>query len=92
MPFLCIPRLDGAAFMGFPEESAIKLDGEALIVNPGSVGQPRDNDPRASYVVFDDSEQTITHHRVAYDIAATQDKMRRHGLPDYLINRLAVGR
>ena len=92
VPFLCIPRPDGAAFMAFPEGRAVKLDEEALIVNPGSVGQPRDNDARASYVLYDDSTQTIAHHRVQYDILATQDKMRRHGLPDYLIDRLAVGR
>jgi len=92
MPFLCIPRLDGAAFMAFPEGRAIQLDEEALIVNPGSVGQPRDGDPRASYVVYDDAVQTLEHHRVEYDIAATQDKMRRYSLPDYLIDRLSVGR
>lgn len=92
MPFLCIPRPDGAAFMSFPQGRAVQLDDDPLIVNPGSVGQPRDGDPRASYVLHDDEAQTITHHRVEYDIAATQDKMRRHGLPDYLIDRLSVGR
>ncbi len=92
MPFLCIPRPDGAAFMSFPQGRAVQLDEDSLIVNPGSVGQPRDGDPRASYVVYDDGAQTITHHRVEYDIAATQDKMRRHNLPDYLIDRLSVGR
>ena len=92
MPFLCIPRLDGAAFMAFPEGRAIQLDEKALIVNPGSVGQPRDGDPRASYVVYDDAVQTLEHRRIEYDIAVTQDKMRRHGLPDYLIDRLTVGR
>ena len=92
MPFLCIPRSDGAAFMAFPQGRAIQLDDEALIVNPGSVGQPRDSDPRASYVVYDDVTQTIAHHRVEYDIAATQDKMRRHDLPEYLIDRLSTGR
>ena len=92
MPFLCIPRADGAAFMAFPEERTIQLDDGALIVNPGSVGQPRDGDPRASYVLYDDAAQTIAHRRVAYDIAATQEKMRRCNLPDYLIDRLAVGR
>ena len=92
MPFLCIPRPDGAAFMSFPQDRAVQLDEEALIVNPGSVGQPRDGDPRASYIVYNDEAQTITHRRVEYDIAATQDKMRRHNLPDYLIDRLSVGR
>ena len=92
VPFLCIPRADSAAFLAFPEERAVQLDDEALIINPGSVGQPRDNDPRASYVIYDDERRTVTHHRVKYDIAATQDKMWRYGLPDYLIDRLVVGR
>lgn len=92
MPFLCIPRPDGAVFMAFPQDRRVQLDEDALIINPGSVGQPRDGDPRASYVLYDDSAQTIAHYRVAYDIGATQDKMRRHGLPDYLIERLAVGK
>ena len=92
MPFLCIPRADGAAFMGFPQDRVIQLDEGALIVNPGSVGQPRDGDPRASYVIYDDAVQTLVHHRVAYDIEATQAKMRERQLPDYLIDRLAIGR
>ena len=92
MPFLCIPRPDGAAFMSFPQGRAVQLDEDALIVNPGSVGQPRDGDPRASYVLYDDEAQTIAHHRTDYDIASTQDKMRQHNLPDYLIDRLSVGR
>ena len=92
LPFLCIPRADGAAFMAFPEDRPIQLDDGAIIVNPGSVGQPRDGDPRASYIIYDDGAQTITHWRVTYDIATTQSKMRQHNLPDYLIERLAVGR
>ena len=92
LPFLCIPRADGAAFMSFPEGRRVQIDDNPLIVNPGSVGQPRDGDPRSSYVVYDDSTRTMTHRRVAYDIAATQRKMRERGLPDYLIDRLAVGR
>lgn len=92
MPFLCIPRPDGASFMAFPQGRAVQLDEKALIVNPGSVGQPRDGDPRAGYVLYEDGAQIITHYRVEYNIAATQDKMRRHSLPDYLIDRLSVGR
>ena len=93
MPFLCIPRgTTGAAFMSFPQGRAVQLDDDPLIVNPGSVGQPRDGDPRASYILYDDSAQTIAHHRAEYDIAATQAKMRQRNLPDYLIDRLSVGR
>lgn len=92
MPFLCIPRADSAVFLAFPEDRMVRLDEEAIIVNPGSVGQPRDGDARASYVLYDDDAQTIAHHRIAYDFATTQEKMRRSGLPDYLIDRLEVGR
>ena len=78
--------------MAFPQGERVKLDDGALIVNPGSVGQPRDGDPRASYAVYDAAAQTLTHRRAEYDIAATQDKMRRVALPEYLIDRLAAGR
>ncbi len=63
-----------------------------LCVNPGSVGQPRDADPRASYALVDSGEGTVTHHRVAYDIGETQRRMRAAGLPQGLAERLAVGR
>lgn len=63
------------------------------IVNPGSVGQPRDGDPHAAYAIYQDApERWIEFHRVAYDVAATQALMRRAGLPAYLIERLSQGR
>lgn len=62
------------------------------IINPGSVGQPRDGDPRAAYAVLDDAAGTVTAYRVAYDIAATQAKMHAAGLPEYLAQRLSAGR
>jgi diadenosine tetraphosphatase ApaH/serine/threonine PP2A family protein phosphatase len=61
------------------------------IINPGSVGQPRDGDPRAAYLVFDPDACTIEHRRVAYDIRATQKKMRSAGLAQRNINRLEYG-
>ena len=63
-----------------------------LCVNPGSVGQPRDGDPRASYALVDSGEGTVTHHRVAYDIGETQRRMRAAGLPQALADRLTMGR
>ncbi len=62
------------------------------IINPGSVGQPRDGDPRAAYAVLDTEALTWTQYRVAYPIAHTQERMRRHGFPERLIERLAIGR
>ncbi|RIK16281.1 MAG: metallophosphoesterase [Anaerolineae bacterium] len=61
------------------------------IVNPGSVGQPRDGDPRAAYALLDNETMTWEFHRVAYDIAETQARMRRHKLPARLIERLEFG-
>ena len=63
-----------------------------MVINPGSVGQPRDGDPRASYAVYDSDANTITLHRVEYEIAETQKLMAEEGLPLWLIQRLATGR
>ncbi len=62
-----------------------------LILNPGSVGQPRDNDPRAAYAILDTEAMTWQHHRVVYDVQVTQQRMRRHRLPTRLIKRLEQG-
>ncbi len=61
------------------------------IVNPGSVGQPRDHDPRAAYTIFDTEEKTWAQHRVSYDIADVQERMELAGLPDEYIQRLVLG-
>lgn len=62
------------------------------IVNAGSVGQPRDGDPRAAYVVYDTDTGEIEIKRVCYDLQTTQKKMRRAGLPEMLAARLGQGR
>lgn len=62
-----------------------------LIINPGSVGQPRDGDPRTSYVLYDSDAQIMYHYRVNYDITITQKKMKEHNLPSPLISRLNYG-
>ena len=68
------------------------LQHHRVIVNPGSVGQPRDGDPRASYAIYDSDGHMFRLHRVPYDIRATQDKMMQAGLPLPLIARLEVGK
>lgn len=73
------------------ESETVDLSQGRLIVNPGSVGQPRDGDPRASFAILDDEAQTWTLHRVAYDIAETQRRMRAHKMPARLIERLEFG-
>ena len=61
------------------------------IINPGSVGQPRDRDPRAAYLLLDTATLRYEHRRVPYDVRATQDKMRAAGLPAMLADRLEAG-
>lgn len=61
------------------------------IINPGSVGQPRDGDPRAAFLILDTETCTVEHRRVAYDIHATQKKMRTAGLSARNIARLEYG-
>ena len=92
IPFICRPQEDSAVFLEFPLDTPIALGTERMIINPGSVGQPRDGDPRASYAIYDSDEGTVYHHRVEYDIPATQEKMSERGLPQYLIDRLTNGR
>jgi diadenosine tetraphosphatase ApaH/serine/threonine PP2A family protein phosphatase len=61
-------------------------------VNVGAVGQPRDNNPKAAYVVFDLDAGTIELRRLDYDIPKTQQKIRAAGLPERLAERLEFGR
>ena len=66
--------------------------GKKYFVNVGSVGQPRDGDPRAGYVVYDLARQTIELRRLEYDVATAQRKIREAGLPERLAKRLGEGR
>ncbi|MBI2829754.1 MAG: metallophosphoesterase family protein [Chloroflexi bacterium] len=75
----------------FPADTTVKLSTNRLIINPGSIGQPRDGDPRASYCIYDSESHTVSHYRVEYDIEATQSKMRAFNLPEMLIRRLEWG-
>jgi diadenosine tetraphosphatase ApaH/serine/threonine PP2A family protein phosphatase len=74
-----------------PEEPVSVRAGRSL-VNPGSVGQPRDGNPAASYLVLDTDAGVVEFRRVAYDIGATQQSMRHAGLPPRLAERLSYGR
>jgi diadenosine tetraphosphatase ApaH/serine/threonine PP2A family protein phosphatase len=71
--------------------SLLALDARRALLNPGSVGQPRDGDPRACGAVLDTEAGTMTWRRVPYDIAAVQARMRAAGLPKRLIDRLDHG-
>ncbi len=66
--------------------------GDTLVVNPGSVGQPRDGDPDASYAVIDTDNLAVEHHRVSYDIDRVARRVSEEGLPEVLAQRLYNGR
>lgn len=72
-------------------DDTLELRDRPALVNPGSVGQPRDGDPDASYAIVDPEAGTVRWHRVAYDVAAVQVAMRELGLPASLSARLSVG-
>ncbi len=76
-----------------PDAGVLELDPEcAYLLNPGSAGQPRDGDPRAACIVYEPEERIVRFHRVTYDVATAQNKIRRAGLPQVLADRLSVGR
>ena len=76
----------------YPGQGPLKLLPEArYIVNVGSVGQPRDRDPRAAYVWYDDEEDSLLLRRLEYQVPMVQAKIRASGLPDFLAQRLAEG-
>ena len=67
------------------------LGEQRLIINPGSVGQPRDSDPRAAYALLDTEAMTWEYKRVEYSILEVQQRMQRFGMPQRLIERLSHG-
>ncbi len=74
-------------------ESVLEFDPDsAYLINPGSVGQPRDADPRSAYVLYNPEDKFVTYRRTPYDIITAQEKIRNAELPDVLADRLAVGR
>jgi diadenosine tetraphosphatase ApaH/serine/threonine PP2A family protein phosphatase len=77
---------------GGPYSKFLTEPGRKYFVNVGSVGQPRDGDPRASYVVYDLNTGSIEQRRLDYDIPKAQQKILAAGLPERLASRLALGR
>jgi diadenosine tetraphosphatase ApaH/serine/threonine PP2A family protein phosphatase len=74
-----------------PAGTELKLDGLQALLNPGSVGQPRDSDPRAAYLLLDLDARVASFRRVEYDVARTQSEIREAGLPELLAARLELG-
>jgi diadenosine tetraphosphatase ApaH/serine/threonine PP2A family protein phosphatase len=81
-----------SSVVGLPFEQLLLEPGKKYFVNAGSVGQPRDGDWRAAYVVFDEEKRTIRLRRLRYDLAKTQGKILKAGLPPRLADRLAYGK
>ncbi|MFQ5505580.1 MAG: metallophosphoesterase family protein, partial [Planctomycetota bacterium] len=92
----CLFRLEQDRFFHyypeFEQEGSYALrEGERVLVNVGSVGQPRDEDPRAAYVLHDTEEDSLSLIRVSYDFPLVQQKIRGKGLPAVLAERLGFG-
>jgi diadenosine tetraphosphatase ApaH/serine/threonine PP2A family protein phosphatase len=87
-------RADDGRMAAVPStpESPVSVRAGRSLVNPGSVGQPRDGNPAASYLVLDTDADEVEFRRVGYDIDATQRAMREVGLPPRLAERLSYGR
>ncbi len=81
-----------SSIVGLPFEQLILEQGRKYFVNPGSVGQPRDGDWRAAYIVFDEEKRTLNMRRLRYDLITTQRKIVAAGLPSKLAERLALGK
>jgi diadenosine tetraphosphatase ApaH/serine/threonine PP2A family protein phosphatase len=75
-----------------PPETISPSFGHKLFINVGSVGQPRDGDPRACFVTYEVETKTVEFHRVGYDVAASQKRILDAGLPERLALRLALGK
>ena len=74
------------------ETGTISIEpGNRYLINPGSIGQPRDRDPRASYMTYDSDKRIVRWHRVAYPIDRAQQRILKAGLPKLLADRLAIG-
>jgi predicted phosphodiesterase len=83
----CVERILPA-----PDGTRVHLEtGSRFLVNPGSVGQPRDEDPRAAFLILDEEKQEITFHRVNYSIQDAQRRILEAGLPPLLAQRLQRG-
>jgi predicted phosphodiesterase len=83
---------DSVGSASAPQMIVQMRDGCKYLLNPGSVGQPRDGDPRAAYAIADTTRRRIELYRMKYPVEETQAKIVKAGLPEVLAQRLAVGR
>jgi len=92
-PFGARLKGDDLEFVELPPGEALAIaEGHRWLVNVGSVGQPRDGDPRAGYGILDEEARTVVCYRVAYPVERAQARIREAGLPEALARRLTLGR
>jgi diadenosine tetraphosphatase ApaH/serine/threonine PP2A family protein phosphatase len=89
---LSADSFDSMGSASSPQTQVPMKPGRKYLINPGSVGQPRDGDPRAAYAIVDTSLRVVELYRTRYAIEDAQTKVVKAGLPDVLAQRLAVGR
>jgi predicted phosphodiesterase len=91
--FFLAPDAEGAQVRGAQAADSTRLDlaGGRWLINPGSVGQPRDRDPRAAWLELDTTAQAVTYHRVEYDIDRAAEAIAATDLPEQLGKRLYIG-
>ncbi len=93
IPLVFVQDSQGKVLSGAPEDDlTLRLGSERLLINPGSVGQPRDGDPRAAYAIVDSDRMLVEFHRVEYDVEEAQRRMKTMGASEWLTSRLAYGR
>ncbi|MCD6162302.1 MAG: metallophosphoesterase family protein [candidate division Zixibacteria bacterium] len=90
-PYIVTRDEEGSCSISQKEQENI-CDNKRYLINIGSVGQPRDSDPRSCYLICDTEKKIVRLKRIAYNLNETQKQMSKAGLPEYLIERLAVGR
>jgi diadenosine tetraphosphatase ApaH/serine/threonine PP2A family protein phosphatase len=93
VPSMFVARGDETrvALLRGPSGSLRLEPGTRYLINPGSVGQPRDGDPRASFAIYDDDERRVIFHRASYDTGTARRKILEAGLPPALGDRLLYG-
>ncbi|MGC8838069.1 MAG: metallophosphoesterase family protein [Anaerolineae bacterium] len=92
MVFLAQRTSNGVELLPVRYREKISLRNGAYVINPGSVGQPRDGDPRASYAILDVKGQTVEFRRVDYPVQKVQRELQRQGYPQDLVETLSTGR
>lgn len=90
-PYIVVKDESGSVVLSKQTEEILE-DSKRYLINIGSLGQPRDGDPRCCYLIYDSDDNSVRFKRVQYNIKDTQKVMAKVGLPEYLIDRLAVGR